>query len=286
MHKRTLNFVQRNDKLHILQVGTLGALLVCGVFAGVLIGGGGGSHTATIGDDYQPSSVIGLTETPRILASPRVIDGTPKSTPSPTRALSPEGRQVVYLQSSSDTPALYISLADGSSQRKLLNTRAENVALNWPRADFVSMSSQKANKAGKDLAVIDMAGNMTVLMSSKEFSYFTSDDGIMTWVRIIDTNTDIPLRIATSAHKCVWNAGNTEIICGVPIKNALTRDVPADHSATIDDIIRFDLSSGQTTTLYRGSSNNLISVINPTISSSGDLVFTNLFDQRLMSLEL
>ncbi|MEK7638094.1 MAG: hypothetical protein AAB375_01570 [Patescibacteria group bacterium] len=211
-------------------------------------------------------------------------------------AVSPDGRQIAYMKPMEDASALFISDSDGSNPRTLITTRAQEVRLNWPVKDTLSMASRRPDRTGTDLSIIDLDGTLTIMMSNREnleyvwspdgthllYSYFTPEQGVSLWYREAGSRLDVPLGLATSARKCAWHDNTMTITCGVPAKNSLGRDVPADRSATVDDIATLDMSTGEQSRLYGGTGATLIGVIEPLVSSSGNyFVFTNLFDQRL-----
>ncbi len=211
-------------------------------------------------------------------------------------AVSPDGRQVAYMKPIEDASALFISDSDGSAPRTLMTTRVREVRLDWPVKNTLSMASRRPDRAGTDLSAIGLDGTLTVMMSNREnleyawspdgsrllYSYFTPEEGVSLWYRETGSGLDIPLGLATSARKCAWHDNTMTITCGVPAKNSLGRDVPADRSATVDDIVTLNLTTGEQNRQYGGTSATLIGVIEPLVSSSGNyFVFTNLFDQRL-----
>lgn len=210
--------------------------------------------------------------------------------------ISPDGRQVAYMKPTEDASALFIGDSDGSNPRRLMTTRAQEVRLDWPIKDALSMASRRPDRAGTDLSAVDLDGALTVMMSNREnleyawspdgtrllYSYFTAEQGVSLWYREAGSGLDAPLGLATSASKCAWHDNTMVITCGVPAKSSLGRDVPADRSATVDDIVTLDMSTGEQNRRYGGTSATLIGVIEPLVSSSGNyFVFTNLFDQRL-----
>lgn len=218
-------------------------------------------------------------------------------------AVSPDGRQIAYMKPTEDAEALFISDNDGLNPRKLMTTRAQEVRLDWPVKEALSMASRRPDRAGTDLSAVALDGSLTVMMLNREnleyswspdgtrllYSYFTPEQGISLWYREAGSGLDVPLGLATSARKCAWHGNTMVVTCGVPAKSSLGRDVPAGHSATVDDIVTLDMTTGEQNRLYGGTSlptgqagTALIGVIEPLVSSSGDyFVFTNVFDRRL-----
>jgi hypothetical protein len=99
--------------------------------------------------------------------------------------------------------------------------------------------------------------------------------------------TDVDTGLPTSAAKCAWAPDSATFVCGVPSAAALTKDVPAELTATNDSIVSVSREGMEQTTLYRAAPRPLLSVYRPLVSSSGAyLAFVNLFDKKLYSLPL
>ncbi len=215
-------------------------------------------------------------------------------------ALSPDGRSVAYLKATPEGYEVKIGSIDGSGARTILKTRAQDAHLTWPTQDFIFMISRKSDARGSDLSTITVGGALSVVIENKEnleyklsldgfrllYSYFAPEEAVSLWYRNGSGQT-VALGIATSAQKCAWHDNNSTITCGVPTRSSLTRDIPSEKSATIDDVISVDLLTGQQSSLYIGSHDALFSVIHPLLSSTQKaFVFTNLFDQKLYMLSL
>lgn len=217
-------------------------------------------------------------------------------------AVSPDGRSVALLDGKDDdTYSLDVAGADGSDRRSVLTTRVQEPQLAWRTADSLSLISRRTDRPGYDLSLVDMKGVLTQVLSNKEnldiawspdgkyllYSYFSSESGTALWLRDISSGAEAPLGLSTSAGKCSWHRSSTAITCGVPMQSSLSRDVPADQTATIDDIFTYDLYNNVLEKIYSGVKGTLIGVTEPLVSSSGEyLVFTNMFDGRLYLLPL
>lgn len=215
-------------------------------------------------------------------------------------ALSPDGRSVAYLKATPEGYEVKVGSIDGSGAQTILKTRAQDAHLTWPTPDFIFMISRKSDARGSDLSTITMGGTLSVVIENKEnleyqfspdgskllYSYFAPGEAVSLWYRSGD-GTTAAVGVSTSAQKCAWHDNNSIITCGVPTRSSLTRDIPSEKSATIDDVISIDLLTGQQSSLYIGSHSSLFSVIRPLLSSSQKtFVFTNLFDQKLYMLSL
>jgi WD40 repeat protein len=216
-------------------------------------------------------------------------------------AISPDGRTLAYLETDGNTSKLFVSATDGASPRMILETRAQDAQIAWQNNSSISLLSKRTDRPGTDLSVVDMEGNLSIILSGREnleyrwspdgtlvlFSYFTSNQGVSLWVTDARGLQDVPLGIASSAQKCAWHSDNRTITCGIPARTTLTRDVAADKTATLDDIATIDIGTGLRSDQYASSRDTLLGVIDPLLSSSQNyFVFTNLFDGRLYSLPL
>lgn len=214
---------------------------------------------------------------------------------------SPDGRQVAFVEGAQDSMTLFVADSDGSAPRRILMTRMSDVQLSWPSAELLALSSRRPDRTGWELTFVRMDGTLEVMLSGREnleytwsrdgskllFSFFLPGEGVALWYHDIGQAVDVPLGLSTSAKKCAWHPSGSVVTCGVPSKNNLSQDVPADRVATTDDIITLDISSGMQTTNYTAQTGTLLGVINPLISSSGRYVaFPNMFDNRLYFLEL
>jgi len=216
-------------------------------------------------------------------------------------AFSPDGRSLAFLDTGDSSLALIIGQPDGTESRKIMVTRSGNGIIEWPQKDHLSLLTQRLDSAGRDLSLIGLNGSLQILLSNREnleyawspngqkllFSYFVTGKGVQLWY--LDTTVGVPvsLNVPTSAAKCAWQPGEQGVVCGIPSSDALTNDVPAAKTATLDSISRIDLVSGAQNQIYNPQKGVLLGVGESLISSSGTyFVFRNLFDQRLYSLPL
>jgi hypothetical protein len=216
-------------------------------------------------------------------------------------AVAPDGKRVAYTEPSDGAVSLFIADATGASPDIVLKTRASSARLSWSsRSDSVVMASRRTDRAGWDLTAVGLTGEITPILTNKEnleylwapdgrsfiYSYFVPDQGIELFWHNPATGDDLPLSVATSARKCAWLPTGDGLVCGIPSKTALSRDVPADRMATTDDLVRVALF-GASTVLYKVPAQTLLGIIDPVITPSGDFfAFQNLFDQRLYTYDL
>jgi Tol biopolymer transport system component len=214
-------------------------------------------------------------------------------------AFSPDGRSVVFIGTAGDATSLFVGNTDGTDARKILDTRVQNPVLDWPAANALVLTSQNPTR-GYDMSTIGLDGTLTVLMSGREnlehvwsrsgryllFSYFTGT-GVQLSYLDVTAGTVVPLGVATSAAKCAWAPVEQSVVCGIPANASLSRDTPADKTATLDDITVISLADGAQTKLYSAQKNTLLGVGDSLVSSSGGyFVFLNLFDRKPYALPL
>jgi hypothetical protein len=182
-----------------------------------------------------------------------------------------------------------------------MQTRVAENSLSWPMSDRLALVSRRPDQNGWDMTLIGMDGALTSVLSGREnleyawsrdgskllFSAFVPQQGVALFFRNMDFGVDMPLGIATSADKCAWTPDATRIVCGVPVRSALTRDVPASKTATVDEIVSIDPATGSQQTIWTPPGGTLMGVIDPLVSASGmSFVFTNLFDHKLYSVTI
>lgn len=229
---------------------------------------------------------------------------TQKSAPIGTMAIvatfSPTGRALAYIESADDVFSIYIANTDGTEPRKIFSTRSQAVSLEWPTENTLALLTKREDTAGRDLALIDTSGAFKILLKNQEnLEYFWSRDGKRILFSFFAPNQDIqlaymdlpsetiyPLSTRTSASKCAFTPDINTVVCGVPT-TPLPRDIEAEKTATLDDIVSIDIISDTLTKISTATKSTLISVSDPLISSSGNYItFTNLFDRRLYKLDL
>jgi Tol biopolymer transport system component len=184
---------------------------------------------------------------------------------------------------------------------KLLTTRVEEPRLFWANATNLALLSRRADRPGYDLTLVSPDGTLRTLLTNKEnldvlwspdgkyllYSYFSSEAGTTLWLRSLEAGDEVNLGIYTSALKCAWHPVGLAVTCGIPVQKSLNGDVPADQSASIDDVLTYDFEANTLRSVYNGVRSSLVGVTKPLVSSSGKyFVFTNMFDSRLYMLPL
>ena len=158
--------------------------------------------------NYQTNKVVDLGRTVRSLV------------------FSPDGSHIAYLRSLGLDGAIYVSAPDGSSPRKIIDTRLSDIELSWPSAEYISF---KASVDGRDsVYLLSLTGNLTkfvdepgkvdVLWSSggTKLLYSTiGSDSPMLFVKDVLSSSARALGISTPAYKCAWGINSDYIFCAV-----------------------------------------------------------------------
>ncbi len=153
-------------------------------------------------------------------------------------AFSPDGSHIAYLRSLGLDGAIYVSAPDGSSPRKIIETRLSDIELSWPSDKYLSF---KASADGRDsVYLLSLTGNLTKLVDKPgkvdilwssggaKLLYSTRESGSpMLFVkpaRLPDgtqaggdvlSSSPKALDVSTAAYKCAWSINSDYIYCAV-----------------------------------------------------------------------
>lgn len=172
-------------------------------------------------------------------------------------AFSPVGNAIVYhyLDSSlvideSGLPAevpvkagrILIAQPDGQYQKKILDTRIQNLRLMWPAKDQIVLKTPDSG-----IYILTEDGKLTKFMeptglfeekwsqSGKKMLFSTLTDEKtepMLWVKDLETREEKPLNTEGDARKCVWSIDDINIICALM------------KSPSIDEIYQINTADG------------------------------------------
>jgi len=141
-------------------------------------------------------------------------------------AFSPDGSHIAYLRSLGLDGAIYVSAPDGSSPRKIIETRLSDIELSWPSEEYISF---KASVDGRNsVYLLSLTGNLTkfvdepgkvdVLWSSGgiKLLYSTRESGNpMLFVKDALSSSTKALDISTPAYKCAWGINSDYVFCAI-----------------------------------------------------------------------
>lgn len=141
-------------------------------------------------------------------------------------AFSPNGNLFVsYVKKESEPGKIFISQPDGQYQKKIFETRIENITVSWPAKDQIVLKTGSA-----EIFILSETGQLEKFLDSSPlfeekwsptgnkilFSTLTEgEEGPTLWTKDRQTLQETPLNIVGLANKCVWSINNVTIICAL-----------------------------------------------------------------------
>jgi Tol biopolymer transport system component len=162
---------------------------------------------------------------------------------------SPDSKNIIYLQEDTLDNAIYVALPDGSSRKKILNTRLQNIELFWPATNriYIQTTSDRdgtsslfrINETGSTLKLLENGLEMQVNFSADGKRFLSSyiADGELVTKLIIENDKEISLKKALWANECAWSANGDLIYCVSPRINEDSSPAIIEYSV-LDDAIR------------------------------------------------
>lgn len=140
---------------------------------------------------------------------------------------SPDSSQVAYFGQREGSSGIFISQPDGSSFKKLLPSRLENIEIYWPTDDWLSFKTETTggsglyglSKNGEVKKILDLSENLEVKWSKDGSKILFSqkvESGIGLFYKDTLSEFETSLNVATDASKCDWSIDEKSIVCGVP----------------------------------------------------------------------
>jgi Tol biopolymer transport system component len=223
-------------------------------------------------------------------------------------AWSPDGKKIAYQyfdgQSNNN---ISIANADGSSWRNTLQTRLENLVVEWPSPGEISLRGVPASQSKGFLFTVDEAtGNLVKIFENiagfsakwspdgQKILYQTTDDkgkNLKLFVADSQGKNSRQLPVATLAEKCAWSADSQKIFCAVPQKLSENATWPEDWLArrvTVkDDFYRLGADGQEKTKIASSDETHWFDVQEILASPQSDyILFTNRRDGLLWSIAL
>jgi len=151
-------------------------------------------------------------------------------------AFSPDGLHVAYLKSLGADGAIYVSAPDGSSPRKIIDTRLSDLEIYWPSPEYISFKTTADGKdsvyllsmTGDLTRFLDTAGQTNLLWSSDGTRLLYSskeDNSLVLSMKDVKSSEVTDLEVASPADKCAWGVGNAYIMCSVPKSGSGGEDI-------------------------------------------------------------
>ena len=201
---------------------------------------------------------------------------------------SPDGGLITYYyldeaDGSNPLGKIVLSQPDGSTPKKILDTRLKDIKLFWPTIDGIVIKTAssgifKLTEDGKLTQIIEPAFGLEEKWSPSGkkllFSFLASDasnQGVILSFREMQSGKDTSLDIPGSAYQCIWSIDDINIFCSIP------------SSSSTDDIYKVNTTSG---------SYNLIAELDMLVNEfflsplEDRLFFTSTSDKKLYGLKI
>lgn len=161
-------------------------------------------------------------------------------------AFSPDGSLLVYFVKNTadqeETGKIFISQPDGQYQKKILETRIEDLKLSWPAKDQIVVKTSASelfllNEAGKLSKFLDSSPLFEEKwsQSGKKILFSALTEGEpepILWIKDKETMGERQLDVVGSASKCAWSIDDINIICALA------------KSPSVDEIYAINTSDG------------------------------------------
>jgi len=147
---------------------------------------------------------------------------------------SPDSQRIVYQFQTGDKQKNSISIAnpDGSQWRDIFQTRLENLVVEWPVPDKISLRNVPSGTSPGSLFVIDPdSGSLNKILTDfyglsvkwspdgQQILFQSTDEkgkNLKSLVAPASGSQPRELPLTTIAEKCVWSADSINIFCAVP----------------------------------------------------------------------
>jgi len=145
-------------------------------------------------------------------------------------SVSPDKKQIAFIENTPSGSDLIISNSKGEKQRKIFSSSLRGWLMEWKNNSI--LLTQKASKSlpgsayiidtksgSKTLVLQQIPGLITNLGPKGEvilYSSMMNNNSPVLFVKNIKTEKNIRLNITTFANKCVWHPIKTEVYCAIP----------------------------------------------------------------------
>lgn len=210
-------------------------------------------------------------------------------------AWSPDSQKIAYQFQTPDASSNNISVADpdGTNWRNVLQTRLQDLVVEWPTPDKLYIRSKPSGQELGFLFSIELSsGNLNKIFSDTYgFSLKWSPDGqkiiyqtteqkgksLKLFLANSDGSQPQPLPFATLAEKCAWSSDGANIFCAVPQNASENAAWPDDYFAgrlsIKDDVYLFDIKSQEKIKIISSSDDFSFDAIEPVVSPAKDYIF-------------
>jgi hypothetical protein len=222
---------------------------------------------------------------------------------------SPDGKQIAYQYSSATEEQSNISTAnpDGTGWKNIFKTRLENLIVEWPIKEKISIRTPVSGLAqGLLYAINSQTGAFTKVLSDiyglntkwspkadKILFSFTSGDGKNPALMLADEtgSQTKDLKVAGLVDKCVWSLDDRTVFCALPQEISPNATWPDDYYKGLvivkDDFYKINLETNERTKITGSSLGTGYDAQELFLSPKEDyLFFINRIDGLLYSLKL
>ncbi len=216
-------------------------------------------------------------------------------------AVSPDGKNFLYLTTNENGSVAMTMKADGSGKKQLFQSAFSEWLLEW-RTGGIAVTTKAAatipgyaymvSGTGTFTKIIGSVPGLTTLLSpdGKTLLYGIGEkDSMELHIRRLKDGKDTNTGLATLPEKCTWSSDNKTLYCGVPlyIRGAAYPDTWYQGQQEFTDAIwKIDSTTGVTTKITAGSEGLIDAThlkLDPTKSY---LCFINKNDLSLWALKL
>lgn len=201
-------------------------------------------------------------------------------------AFSPDGSHIAYLRSLGLDGAIYVSAPDGSSPRKIIDTRLSDIELSWPSGEYISVKTSVDGRDGVYLLsltgnltkFVDEPGKVDVLWSSggTKLLYSTRESGSpMLFVKDAPSSSVKALNISTPAYKCAWGINSDYVFCAVGRSGQGGEDIYKINMDGTKELLSSPVKSISAKQLMLTGTENFLIIANETDGKIYSLKITN-----------
>ncbi len=221
-------------------------------------------------------------------------------------AVSPEGDKIFTWNIENDGGVGYISNFDEKSKVKIAEIPINQVNIDWPEKNTVTVTTKGSGSASGFSYSIDTKSaemkkiiggirGLSVKMSNdgKEVIYSSGNKSVGTYILNLKDNSSSETLFKTLVDKCVWSKiRKNEVYCAVPTEipdGFYPDDWYKGNISFVDQIWHLDVTTGEVHLLANllNLSNTLIDATNLTLDPKENfLYFINKRDLSLWSLDL
>lgn len=224
-------------------------------------------------------------------------------------AWSPDSKKIAYQYSdpTQEQGNISISNPDGTGYKNIFKTRLDNLVVEWPAKDKISIFQPPSGLAqGILYAINSNTGDFTRVLSDlfglsvkwspkadKILFSSTNGNGRGPHLTLADeTGTHFKeLKVSGLADKCVWSKDDKTVLCALPQEMSEYATWPDDYYKGLiilkDDFYKIDLETGQKTKILGSSDTISYDAQELFLSPKEDyLFFINRGDGLLYSLKL